>query len=167
MSELWAIDADGSRRRGTEVQCGFCAKRFVRAKHRVREHNYCSRDCQGLARRARAVIICQQCGTVFETRKSRHDEARYCSRKCKEEHMSLSGGGPVPAHYGAGKGQSTYRQRAFKWHGPICAVCQYSKDQRMLDVHHIDGDRTHNGRENLAVLCVWCHAAQTRGVIDP
>lgn len=32
----------------------------------------------------------------------------------------------------------------------------------MLDVHHIDGNRKNGKADNLEVLCVWCHALETR-----
>lgn len=35
----------------------------------------------------------------------------------------------------------------------------------LLDVHHVDGNRKHNKIENLEVLCVWCHAIVTRGLV--
>ena len=34
--------------------------------------------------------------------------------------------------------------------------------EELLDVHHIDSNRSHNDINNLAVLCVWCHAIVTR-----
>lgn len=42
--------------------------------------------------------------------------------------------------------------------------CAYDAHEQMLDVHHRDGDRKNNKIENLEVLCVWCHALETRGV---
>jgi hypothetical protein len=32
----------------------------------------------------------------------------------------------------------------------------------MLDVDHIDGNRTNHDLSNLQVLCVWDHACKTR-----
>lgn len=34
----------------------------------------------------------------------------------------------------------------------------------MLDVHHLDSDRSNGLPENLLVLCVWCHALETRRI---
>jgi hypothetical protein len=34
----------------------------------------------------------------------------------------------------------------------------------MLDVDHIDNDRSNNELENLQILCVWCHSLKTRSV---
>ena len=38
--------------------------------------------------------------------------------------------------------------------------------EKLLDVHHVDGDRSNNDVSNLVVLCVWCHAKVTRGIED-
>ena len=54
--------------------------------------------------------------------------------------------------------------RAFRFHGKKCMKCGYDKDERMLDAHHADGDRKNGRKENLQVLCVWCHALKTRSV---
>lgn len=57
-----------------------------------------------------------------------------------------------------------YRKRALKYYGGKCNVCNYSVCENMLDVHHIDNDRSNNKIENLEVLCVWHHACKTRKI---
>lgn len=74
-----------------------------------------------------------------------------------------------PHNYTTGK--SSYRKRALKWHGKRCQVenCdtadlfedEPSVPEEMLDVHHIDGDRSNNEIENLMVCCCWCHRKMT------
>lgn len=61
-------------------------------------------------------------------------------------------------------GLITYRKRALRHFGKKCVKCSYDKDERMLDVHHIDGQRGNSDMNNLEVLCVWCHALGTRDV---
>lgn len=39
---------------------------------------------------------------------------------------------------------------------------RYESETKMLDVHHRDGNRSNNKLSNLEVLCVWCHALETR-----
>lgn len=34
----------------------------------------------------------------------------------------------------------------------------------MLDVDHIDSNRSNAALSNLQILCIWCHALKTRGV---
>lgn len=45
-----------------------------------------------------------------------------------------------------------------------CRRCGYSEHVELLDVHHFDRDRCNNRPSNLAVLCVMCHALDSRGV---
>jgi len=45
--------------------------------------------------------------------------------------------------------------------GLQCESCQHSKwlgEVIPLEVHHVDGDRTHNALANLRLLCPNCHA---------
>ncbi|MFH2056078.1 MAG: HNH endonuclease signature motif containing protein [bacterium] len=46
---------------------------------------------------------------------------------------------------------------------PFCGVA----DVAVLEIHHIDGDRSNNKIENLIVVCGNCHAKITRGEISP
>lgn len=72
-----------------------------------------------------------------------------------------------PAHYGQRadlENNRYYRHKALKHLGAICVKCYYSKFVEMLDVHHLNGDRSDNKLSNLQVLCVWCHALETRGI---
>ena len=36
----------------------------------------------------------------------------------------------------------------------------------ILEVHHIDGDRSNNEPENLRIICPNCHRALTKGLIE-
>jgi len=68
-----------------------------------------------------------------------------------------------------GKRYYTYRERALRLKGhrcenPNCPMSNIGIPTKMLDVHHIDGNRENNRLENLEVLCVWCHAMKTRDI---
>lgn len=54
-------------------------------------------------------------------------------------------------------GESTYRKTLIEnGISPICARCG-EKDQRVLTVHHKDGNRKNNTIKNLVWLCLNCH----------
>lgn len=62
-----------------------------------------------------------------------------------------------------------YRQRALKHYGEKCSnleclltLKEIPIPKEMLDVDHIDGNRSNDSIENLQVLCVWCHNSKTR-----
>ena len=49
-----------------------------------------------------------------------------------------------------------YRKLAFEKYPPLCAHCGFGiKD--VLEVAHIDGNRSHNALSNLVILCPNCH----------
>jgi 5-methylcytosine-specific restriction endonuclease McrA len=60
------------------------------------------------------------------------------------------------------RGKYTYRLRAFQAYPLECARCGFRKDDRLLDVHHKDGNHNNAGLDNLEILCVMCHARETR-----
>lgn len=143
-----------------------CGSEFLAAPHR--KTKFCSQQCQGKYKSIEnsSTVCCATCGTTITRANSKVDIGKhghnFCSRGCKEKAQSIEGNIPEirPSHYRDGK--SKYRHRAFKAKGIICVKCGYNEDDRMLDVHHIDGNRANGGLENLEVLCVWCHALETR-----
>lgn len=58
---------------------------------------------------------------------------------------------------------SQYRKRAFKFLPHRCAICSFERDSRLLEVHHIDEDRSNNRLDNLKILCPTCHQGITLG----
>lgn len=58
-------------------------------------------------------------------------------------------------------GRLTLFLRKWVGHCQKCGDCEYLG---LLDVHHFDHDRFHNEPKNLAVLCVRCHALDTREI---
>jgi 5-methylcytosine-specific restriction endonuclease McrA len=49
-----------------------------------------------------------------------------------------------------------YRKLAFNHYDPLCAHCGFGVPA-VLEVAHLDGDRTNNTMSNLAILCPNCH----------
>lgn len=86
-------------------------------------------------------------------------EEYFCSKKC----ANSRGGKAKAEKYGI----SQYGTIARKYHKEECIVCGVTD---VLDVHHIDEDRTNNAKENLVFLCPNDHARLHRlndqGVID-
>jgi hypothetical protein len=108
------------------------------------------------------------CGQTFSRKPSNliaKSGLFFCSRKCKEAAQSIGGIKAIqPGHYGTTNGIYGYRERALRHYGSRCQSCGYEKDVRMLDVDHIDSNRSNAALSNLQILCVWCHALKTRGV---
>lgn len=49
-----------------------------------------------------------------------------------------------------------YRKLAFTKYPPVCAHCGFGISD-VLEVAHIDGDRSNNDLSNLVILCPNCH----------
>jgi len=49
-----------------------------------------------------------------------------------------------------------YRKLAFSHYDPLCAHCGFGVPA-VLEVAHIDGDRSNNDVSNLVILCPNCH----------
>ena len=156
---------DGKKRTLFEKQCEKCKKLFYIPKHIFQTTRFCSKTCCSESLRTKIKFECPQCYSVFEAFPKRLKASKgkilFCSRKCKDVAQSF-GGIFQQAH--VKNGSHDYRNRAFKTFGKSCKQCGYSKNESMLDVDHINGNRSHNKQENLQVLCVWCHALKTRKI---
>jgi predicted restriction endonuclease len=53
-------------------------------------------------------------------------------------------------------GRINYRMLAFEHYPPICAYCGFGIPE-ILEVAHINGDRSNNEIDNLVILCPNCH----------
>ena len=167
------IDGGGRRRKAINVNCKRCGKPFlIREKWAKPEGNYCSKKCayEGMSAERRTTLTCDFCkkefSRLFSKLHNSRSGLRFCSRECKDEAQQLDNGFTKihPSHYGTGNGIYSYRIRAFRIYGKDCAECHKEKIEQLLDVHHIDGNRENNKKENLIVLCVRCHAKVTRGL---
>ncbi|MBI1320713.1 MAG: hypothetical protein GC168_17450 [Candidatus Hydrogenedens sp.] len=57
-----------------------------------------------------------------------------------------------------------YRKLAYETYPPICAYCGFGVPE-VLEVAHLNGDRSCNDIENLAILCPNCHKMHDIGMI--
>lgn len=145
--------------------CAHCCEAVWVPKYAIGRRKYCSMSCSRLGSRNRVSVVCANCGAKFlkhpsnlKTKTGYH----FCNKVCKDAAQRLdSGVGYTLPHYKDGAGGS-YRRRALREHGECCNSCGYVVCSSMLDVHHKDGNRDNNNLENLEVLCVWCHALETR-----
>lgn len=159
----------GARRRLFPRTCKQCKGKFYLPKHFFKTIKCCSNACRIAGSRSRVKLTCAMCEIEFERTPSKLVRSKsrlyFCGRPCKEKAQCIGGLTAIqPPHYGNQDGKTTYRKRAFDHYGKACAKCGYKLFERMLDVHHRDGNRRHNKLENLIVLCVWCHALETRRI---
>lgn len=162
MSTFKADDGYGRIRTFTKKSCEICKEEFAVRLDRIDRRRFCSPKCAHEGQRNSEQMKCELCSLVFQRPKNRIDGRRvFCSRSCKDKAQSFEGLTDFkPLHYV--DGAASYRERALRHYGLTCNRCDYNEDDRMLDVHHIDGKRSNNCIENLEVICVWCHALETR-----
>jgi len=165
--EIYCKDRYGKRRMHTVLKCEQCGEIFIRENNLIENgRKFCSVKCRGLSIRNRLQLVCAYCGKHFERSESKAAHAKhgvsFCCRECKDKGQRISSGISAihPNHYAGGE-YVDYRQLAFDTYGAKCAVCGIA-NEIMLDVHHIDGDRSNNGIENLIVLCANHHVSVTR-----
>lgn len=169
MESIISTSFDGSLRKLFPKNCSVCGAIFYVPKHRLESYKTCSYACRGISKRHKVSQSCATCGNEVLRSPSKFKKSRsglvFCDRKCKQKAQQIGGISSIqPSHYK--DGASEYRKRAFRKFGKFCNQCGYKAYEIMLDVHHLDGDRTNNHLNNLEVLCVWCHACKTRGILD-
>jgi hypothetical protein len=149
------------------MACMNCGKSFTIEYKFRKQRKFCSIACGIRYRAPRITLTCAQCGNSFDrapsdTKRSK-SKLHFCSRSCKTQAQRIGGIKEIqPEHYGTGL--SYYRSMAIRAYGAQCRDCGYNQDTRMLDVDHINSNRSNNQLDNLQVLCIWCHALKTRDV---
>lgn len=113
---------------------------------------------------------CAYCHKIFWRTPSKIEKSRsgllFCCREHKDLAQRLESGTDFiqmrPPHYGVFNGEGYgYRKKAFKEYPHKCAICGWDEDEDILEVHHIDSDRTNNQLSNLIILCPTCHRKLT------
>ena len=99
--------------------------------------------------------VCSYCGKEIRRLKSDLKTSSgyvYCSRECGNRHK---------AELTKRNDSNAYRRNAFEHYEHKCAICGWNEDIALLEVHHIDEDRTNNTVVNLIILCPICHKKLT------
>lgn len=145
-----------------KVNCDVCGKEYEielkRYNQKLKDGTkfYCSSSCR--LHRGSMLCNCATCGKEIWRRQSQVVRSItgnvYCSISCANSNNNhlFKTGENHPTYNGA-----NYRQRAFNTYEHKCAVCGYNEDERILEVHHIDEDRSNNNINNLCILCPNCH----------
>ena len=161
MESLYVLES-GIKRKAEKHNCKFCGKEFLRRKNASASKKYCSKKCHEKSRKKRIIVRCANCDkeierTPFRLKLVKHG-FHFCNRECKEEAQKLGGSCPEirPAHFGTGTGEHSYRESMKEEIKLGCVDC-FNKTEYILMVHHKDGIRQNNKKENLEVVCRNCH----------
>ena len=151
-----------------EKICKHCDKPFHAP---LTEHNrgrakFCSLSCsskyhgQKVSASKIPNVTCSYCGKKFYKKKSQMKNSKsglfFCCREHKDFAQRIGGITEImPPHYNTGS--SNYRKKALKTFINKCNRCGYNKYLTLLQVHHIDRNRTNSNTNNLEILCPTCH----------
>ncbi len=165
MEKLYITEPNGKRRLAVKKKCAYCNQDFLVRKVWADTAKYCSRKCMGLAQRKKIKLTCAYCGHSFERPESKLSNSRsglyFCCREHKDLAQRINGIKQIqPFHYGGG---ADYRNLAFRYLPNKCNRCGYNANPKILQVHHIDHDRSNNNIGNLEILCPNCHCEEHWG----
>lgn len=131
--------------------CAFCKKEFISKKQPTLPQKFCSRYCGAKSRKVGEKAKCKNCfSDIYIPLHKIKGPLRkiYCSNKCRLEdwnQRSLSAQMP-----------GSYRENAWKTYEKKCYDCGL-QDDRVLVIHHVDGNRKNGKIENLIPVCHNCH----------
>jgi 5-methylcytosine-specific restriction endonuclease McrA len=141
------------------MKCKQCGVDFLKEGDR-KNNIFCSKLCSNQSRSTKVTVSCAFCLISFKLPKARlvnKNGLYFCCRDHKDSSQRI-GGLIQPDHYATG--ESYYRISALNNHGCICARCGYAEFKEILEVHHIDRNRSNNELSNLQVLCPNCHQVE-------
>ena len=120
-------------------------------------------------------VKCAYCGKEFYKNLSELKNSKsglyFCCREHKDLAQRIDSGQKFddmrPDHYGSyiegATSNSGYRRAAFIKYPHKCAICGWDEDEDILQVHHIDENRSNGNTNNLIILCPTCHWKLTIG----
>lgn len=134
----------------TEVTCLKCGKKFWKHNYRINKvkKHFCSVECKR-SDNNKKTKKCEYCNKEFEYWESKNSKykVRFCSIECRHKER-ISGAKVWKSRDGTPKSHD--RKRAIEEYGNKCELCGWSK---IVECHHVDGDRTNHKIENLCILC--------------
>ena len=145
-----------------KINCTQCNKEFSKKPSHVArsENHFCSRTCFGEFNNKRVIVKCDQCGSDVEKKKSDITKSNlrnglhFCNKTCSGLYRTGERSGNWKG------GTQDYRKNALEEYDKKCNECGYDEYTQVLQVHHIDHDRTNNKLENVKVLCPTCHVVE-------
>lgn len=167
MKEEYIIDKQGKKRKATRVLCEQCGKSFLKPTRflKSRQRHFCSLECFHKSTNKQIELVCDFCKKTFYVKQSNVLKSRsglhFCSRHCKDEAQKIKNGFVKmhPSHYGKTKftdytPQHVYQRLCFDVHPHKCCVCG---EEKIVAVHHYDGNHNNNDVCNLVPLCPTHH----------
>ena len=139
------------------IKCKVCGYEWSISPSSIMPNNMKKHTFSGCPECKYQEIQCSYCHkkirrlkTELATNKSGY---AYCSKECGNRHKNSL---KIQNEDG-----TNYRRNAFLKYSHECDICGWNKDERVLEVHHLDENRNNNKIENLRILCPICHKKLT------
>ncbi|MDE1970990.1 MAG: HNH endonuclease [Patescibacteria group bacterium] len=126
--------------------CECCKLEFISKKTPTKKQRFCSTKCGNSVHKNGWFDKCINCGKQIWI--TPHNKKQCCSRNCRNE-FEKKRTEKISAFH-------SYRKRAWRHFTKKCQDCG-NEDERILVIHHIDGDRKNGKIENLIPVCHNCH----------
>jgi len=142
-------------KRNPNISCVICKKPVYRRPSALVESSgkaYCGQKCYGIS--CRKEIPCLVCGNLILGGLNKKTCSRACSNKHREG-IKYKIGRPRDNAFN----QRSIKLALFRERGAVCERCGYN-DQKILQVHHKDRNRSNNDKCNLEIVCPNCHYAE-------
>lgn len=140
-----------------KVKCKICGHEWELSPASIMPKPASKHTFSGCPRCKYETVECAWCHTKYLKLKSELARNKsgyvYCSKECGNRHKN--------ALITQLKDGTNYRRNAMLYYSHKCAICGWDEDERVLEVHHLDEDRTNNKIENLRILCPICHKKLT------
>ena len=157
------------RRNGKVKECIICKSRFYVPSYRINTAKFCSRDCQNHQQYKHYTRKCQGCGKDFNVSGSRQLR-NFCDEKCRtiksqteiERRRSIK----LWAAQNRGSRSKYLRLQTLELHSHSCDICGYKDKDYCLDMHHKDSNPNNNSKDNLGLLCAFCHRKLHKGDLN-
>jgi hypothetical protein len=144
------------------LKCRICSNKFYAKPRHIKFGwgKYCSNKCKYKAQEKGTIKICNYCKkgiyrTPGEINRSK-SKLFFCNRSCHASwtNKTLRSEMNNPNWR---TGISSYRKTLLQRSKMLKCECCNFKDERVLVVHHKDGNRLNNNLSNLVLLCRNCH----------
>lgn len=102
----------------------------------------------------RIIRKCPVCGDDFQTQDGGKAEKQTCSYSCSNTYFRSGINNGMCKNGNGKKANSSYRFICFKHHEKKCIICG---EDKIVAVHHYDGNNKNNNPKNLVPLCPTHH----------
>ena len=152
-----------------KLNCNACKQDFQIPNSeykRTKDKNknfYCSRKCFQQFHLKKQEVCCSSCEKIFLKKHSEILKSlnHFCSRSCS---ISFSNKKRLGSNHPNWKDTpNQYREKALRNYEQKCFFCNYNIVE-VLQVHHIDHNRSNNKLDNLVLLCPTCHVEVHKGL---